>query len=45
MNHFQIRKFNLKVLLSICLIFWQFQPSVPFERVAYKKRIYITEII
>ena len=30
-------KFNLRVLLSFCLIFWQFQPNVAYESVALKK--------
>ena len=29
--------FSLRVLLSICLIFCQFQPGVAYKSVAYKK--------
>ena len=29
--------FSLRVLLSFCLIFWQFQPGVAYKNVAYKK--------
>ena len=32
--------FSLKVLLSICLNFFQFQPSVAYKSVAYKKIVY-----
>ena len=32
------KKFSLRVLLSICLIFCQFQPGVAYKKVAYKKR-------
>ena len=31
------QKFSLGVLLSICLIFCQFQPGVAYKSVAYKK--------
>ena len=34
-NNFQIVK--VQVLLSICLIFCQFQPGVAYKSVAYKK--------
>ena len=34
--------FSLRVLLSICLIFCQFQAGVAYESVAYKKA-YIQE--
>ena len=30
-------KFSLKVLLTICLIFFQFRPGVSYKIVAYKK--------
>ena len=30
-------KFNLRVLLSFCLIFCQFQPSFAYKNIAYKK--------
>ena len=30
-------KFSLRVLLSICLIFCQFQPGVAYKSIAYKK--------
>ena len=30
-------KFSLKVLLTICLIFYQFRPGVSYKIVAYKK--------
>ena len=34
------------MLLSFCLIFWQFQPGVAYESVAYKKKacIYILHL-
>ena len=35
------RKFSLRVLLSFCLIFCQFQPGVAYKSVAYKKRVII----
>ena len=35
-HNFQIEKFSLRVLLSICLIFCQFQPGVAYKSVAYK---------
>ena len=31
------QKFSLRVLLSFCLIFCQFQPGVAYESIAYKK--------
>ena len=31
------QKFSLRMLLSFCLIFSQFQPDVPYKSVAYKK--------
>ena len=38
MNNFQIaKKFTLRALLSICLIFCQFQPAVAYKGVSYKK--------
>ena len=40
-NNFQKwQMFSLKVLLSICLNFFQFQPSVAYKSVAYKKIVY-----
>ena len=36
-NNFHITKFSLKVLLSICLVFVQFQPIVGYKSVVYKK--------
>ena len=33
------QKFSLRMLLSICLIFCQFQPGVAYKSVAYKKRV------
>ena len=39
-NNFQIGKFNLKVLLSICLIFCRFQPGVAYKKIAYKTSVY-----
>ena len=33
------QKFNLRVLLSFCLFFCQFQPGVAYKIVAYKKSI------
>ena len=35
-NNFQIAKVHLRVLLSFCLIFCQFQPSVAYKSFAYK---------
>ena len=32
-----VKKFRLRVLLSFCLIFCQFQPDVAYKSVAYKK--------
>ena len=37
---FQIAKVQLQVLLSCCLIFYQFQPSIVYKSVAYKKIVY-----
>ena len=34
---FKQQKLNHRVLLSICLIFCQFQPGVAYKSVAYKK--------
>ena len=31
---------SLRVFLSFCLIFCQFQPSVTYKSVAYKKRVH-----
>ena len=31
-------KFSLRVFLIICLIFYRFQPGVPYKSVAYKKK-------
>ena len=31
------QKFSLRLLLSLCLIFCQLQPSVAYKSVAYKK--------
>ena len=39
-NSFQ-KRFNLGVLLSICLFFCQFQPGVTYKSVAYKKGVYL----
>ena len=35
---FKYQKFSLRVLLSICLIFCQFQPGIAYKSVIYKKR-------
>ena len=35
---FKWQKFSLRVLLSFCLIFCQFQPDVAYKSVAYKKK-------
>ena len=35
---FKLQKFSLRVLLSICLIFCQFQPRIAYKSVAYKKK-------
>ena len=37
-NNFQIEKVQLQGLLSIYLIFCQFQPGVAYKSVAYKKK-------
>ena len=39
-NNLQTVKFSLRVLLSICLIFCQFQPWVAYKSAAYKKSVY-----
>ena len=39
---FKKQKFNLRVLLSICLIFGQFQPGVASKSFAYKSVAYIS---
>ena len=33
------QKFSLRVLLSFCLIFCQFQPGVAYKSIAYKKGV------
>ena len=38
---FKFQKFSLRVLLTFCLIFRQFQPGVAYKSVAYKKSMYI----
>ena len=38
-------KFNVRVFLSICLTFNQFQPDVAYKSVAYKKSVYIKQNI
>ena len=35
---FGCRKFSLRVLLSICLIFCQYQLDIAYKSVAYKKK-------
>ena len=35
------QKFSVRVLLSFCLIFGQFQPGVTCKSVAYKKSVYL----
>ena len=35
---FKWPKFSLRVLLSICLFFFQFRPAVAYKSVAYKKK-------
>ena len=37
MNNFQVAKVQSQVLLSICLIFCQFQSGDAYKSVAYKK--------
>ena len=37
MNNFKWQKFSLRLCLSFCLIFYQFQPGVAYKSVAYKK--------
>ena len=39
-TNFQTGKLSLRVLLSICLIFCQFQAGVAYKSVAYKKSMY-----
>ena len=39
------QKFSLRVLLSFCLTFWQFQPGVAYKSVAYKKRRVMKESV
>ena len=34
--------FSLRVLLSICLIFCQFQPGVAYKSVSSKKSVYLS---
>ena len=39
------QKFSLRVSLSFCLIFYQFQPGVAYKSVAYvEKSLYLTMI-
>ena len=33
----KLQKFSLRVLLSFCLVFYQSQPGVAYDSVAYKK--------
>ena len=35
------QKFSLRVLLSFCLIFYQFQPGNAYKSVTYKKSMYL----
>ena len=35
---FKQQNFNLRVLLSFCLTFCQFQPGIAYKNVAYKKK-------
>ena len=44
-NNFQIAKFLLRVLLSFCLIFCQFQPGVAYKMLLIKKRVLIHQIL
>ena len=37
--------FSLRVLLSICLIFGQFQSGVAYKSLAYKKKRAVDEMI
>ena len=37
--NFQVAKVHSQVVLSICLIFCQFQPGVAYKSVAYKKSV------
>ena len=39
--NFKYQKFSLRVLLSFCFIFCQFQPGVPYKSVAYKKSVHL----
>ena len=36
---------SLRVLLSICLIFYQIQPGDAYKSVAYKKNVYLCMIV
>ena len=38
-NNFKWQKLSLRVLLSICLILWQFQSGVAYKNAAYKKNV------
>ena len=38
------QKFSLRVLLSFCLIFCQFQPGIAYKSVAYKKKYVIKQV-
>ena len=35
---YKCQKFSLRVLLSLCLIFCQFQPGAAYKSIAYKKK-------
>ena len=43
--NFEWQKFSLRVLVSTCLIFYQFQPDVDYKKVDYKKSVYIRNIV
>ena len=43
--NFEWQKFSLRVVVSTCLIFYQFQPGVDYKKVDYKKSVYIRNIV
>ena len=41
---YKCQKFSLRVLLSLCLIFCQFQPGAAYKSIAYKKKCVLLKI-
>ena len=39
------QKFSLRVLVSICLFFCQFQPGIAYKSIAYKKSVWLLNFI